>query len=66
MHALVHFGECASPFWRMRLSILLNAPVYFGECIILFNVFTSLLMFYYFIIMSFLCFLFLYVVGHTA
>ena len=32
MHALVHFVECANPFWRMRQSISSNAPVYFGEC----------------------------------
>ena len=32
-NALVHFGECANPFWRMRLSILSNAPIYFGKCI---------------------------------
>ena len=27
MHALVHFGECANPFWRMRLSILSNLHI---------------------------------------
>ena len=35
MHTLVHFGECANPFWRTRQSILSNAPIYFGECLIL-------------------------------
>ena len=29
MHAPVHFGECACPFYRMRLSILANVPFYF-------------------------------------
>ena len=46
MHVLVHFGECASPFLRMRLSILSNAPVYFCECLILFYAFTYLYAFY--------------------
>ena len=53
MHALVHFGECANPFWRMRQSILSNAPIYFDECLILFSIFTSLLLFYYYIIFIF-------------
>ena len=37
MHALVHYGECANPFWVMRHSILSNAPVYFGECLEVFG-----------------------------
>ena len=28
MHALIHFGECANPFWRMRLSISANVFFY--------------------------------------
>ena len=47
MHALVHFGECANPFCRMRLSIFSNAAVYFGECLILFVYFTLFLCLYF-------------------
>ena len=36
------YYACASPFRRMRLSILSNAPVYFGERLILFFAFTHL------------------------
>ena len=67
MHALVHFGECANPFWRMRQSILSNAPIYLCEYIVLCNIFTSISFYYYVIIISlFYLFAFLYVVGHTA
>ena len=31
-NAPIHFGECASPFYRMRQSILANASVHFIEC----------------------------------
>ena len=37
MHALVHFGECANPFWRMRQSFLSNAPIYFSACLEVFG-----------------------------
>ena len=50
MHALVHFGECANPFWRMRLSILANVffylmfyikiPFSFIDLFVVFNLFS--------------------------
>ena len=31
MHALAHFSECASPFWRMRQFILLILEIRLGR-----------------------------------
>ena len=39
IHTCIVYHACAGPFWRMRQSILANAPIYFGEFLILSNVF---------------------------
>ena len=31
------YHACADPFWRMRQSILSNAPIYFSECLEVFG-----------------------------
>ena len=53
------YHACAGPFWRMRQSILANAPIHFIECAYLFwrmsyLIQLSLLLFYYYVIIMLL------------
>ena len=41
IYTCIVYHACAGPFWRMRQSISSNAPVYFGECLILLNICTQ-------------------------
>ena len=36
IYTCIVYHACAGPFWRMRQSILSNAPIYFIECACLF------------------------------
>ena len=53
-HTIFRFAfsldKCARPFWWMRLSILANASVHFGEYCILCYIFTFVVMFLWFIL----------------
>ena len=58
-NAPIHFGECANPFYRMRLSILANVLFY---SIIIFII---LLLWYHYIIMLLIYFLYVVSFWHT-
>ena len=71
IYTCIVYHACAGPFWRMRQSILANAPIHFIECAYLFwrmsyFIQLSLLLFYYYVIIMLLTY-FLYVVSfwHT-
>ena len=58
-NAPIHFGECANPFYRMRLSILANVLFYSIIIIII------LLLWYHYIIMLLIYFLYVVSFWHT-
>ena len=73
IYTCIVYHACAGPFWRMRQSILANAPVHFIECACLFwrmsyfiQCFSVILMISLVCYYCFLSLYFLYVEGHNV
>ena len=68
------YHACAGPFWRMRQSILANAPIHFIECayfclanVLFYSIisFIILLLWYHYIFMLLIYFLYVVSFWHT-